>query len=91
MPNLRQWIDSGLKIKPVEETQIKEKDQVYITRQVGRGMKASREVLRGKVLQLVDNGEQAIVTMARAGGKVLRTQVPVSQLRAATSKEKFSR
>lgn len=85
--NLRQMIDTqtGLADEtPTVKTEFKKGDQVVVRRTMGNNRLASKELMVGTVTAFADANRSAVVSIPRAGGRQLRTTVPVAQLSAVT-------
>lgn len=86
MPSLRSWMDNQItagnkKPKPVE---LKANDQVVIERNINRGKQQVKELMAGTIVSFNEDKSKATITMPRAGGRILRTVMPVNKLRPAS-------
>ena len=83
MTTLRKLVDGYVTATQVYKPKVefKEGDQVVLKKRMGRSGPIVREVLVGKISAMNDKKTSATVTLPRPGGRILRTTVPVSQLR----------
>jgi hypothetical protein len=83
MPSLRKWIDSQItpSNRKAEPVPIKVNDQVVVKRSVNRTFSRQnmKEVMVGTVTAFAQNGN-AVVSLNRPGGRILRSEIPLKQL-----------
>lgn len=87
MPTLRSLIDSQIIVsnnKP-KPAALKLNDQVVVQRTVNRGAQRTKEVMAGTIVAMSDDGKRATVTLPRAGGRILRTTMPIDKLKPASA------
>lgn len=87
MPNLRTLIDGQItsnntKPKPAP---LKVNDQVVLERNVNRGPQTAKELMAGTIVAMSEDGQKATVTLPRAGGRILRTTMPIDKLKPASA------
>lgn len=87
MPSLRNWVDGQIVAgnrKPTPAP-LKLNDQVIVQRTVNRGPQKTKELMAGTIVAMSEDGSSATVTLPRAGGRILRTTMPIDKLKPASS------
>lgn len=82
MANLRKLVDALLpsvsQVKP--KTELKPGDQAVVKQSSLLGHAQTKELVVGTVVSLPEDGQGAIVSMPRPGGRMERRMVPLNQL-----------
>jgi len=52
---------------------------------VNRGPQTAKEVMAGTIVAMSEDGQKATVTLPRAGGRILRTTMPIDKLKPASA------
>lgn len=82
MANLRKLIDamipSSLNVKP--KVELKAGDQAVLKRGALQGHHQTKELMVGTLVSISNDGQGAVVSLPRPGGRMMRTTVPLKQL-----------
>jgi hypothetical protein len=82
MSSLRKIIDGYItsENKPKPEMPLKQGDQVVLRKPLQSRGRGISEILVGTIAAFSDDGSKALLSIPRAGGRILRANVPVVQL-----------
>ena len=82
MSSLRRMIDamipSSMSVKPKQE--LKAGDQAVIKRSALQGHHQTKEMMVGTLVSLSEDGQGAVMSLPRPGGRMMRTTVPLKNL-----------
>ena len=82
MSSLRKMIDtmipSSLSIKP--KIAMKAGDQAVLKRSALQGHHQTKELMVGTLVSMSDDGQGAVISLPRPGGRIVRETVPLKQL-----------
>lgn len=86
MANLRRLIDamipSSTMMKP--KVELRAGDQAVLKRSALQGHHQTKELMVGTLVSLSDDGQGAVISLPRPGGRMMRTTVPLKQLTPVT-------